>query len=129
MHIDFNALDREIHNFDTAKTTNVLIKLQHKESYAQDGFGTVSIQLLDLNNTPYPNISLCLTSTSDPTKKVYSVSNAQGTSVFNAKAGLYTVDALRDTFPLDEYLLPESFNISIQENSNNTYTLKLIPIN
>ena len=116
-------------NFDTAKTTNVVIKLRRKKPYTQSGFGAVSIKLLDLNNSPYPNISLCLTSISDPTQKIYSISNAQGTAVFTAKAGRYIVDTLIDNFPLEEYLLPESFNVSIQENSNDTYTLKLIAVN
>lgn len=114
-------------NFDTAKTTNVLIKLYSKESDTQDKLGTVSIQLLDLNNIPYPNVSLCLTSVADPSKKIYSVSNAQGTTVFNSTPGHYIVTTIKDNFPLDKYLLPESFNISIQEDANKTYTLKLIP--
>lgn len=114
-------------NFDTAKTTNVLIKLRNRESTTQNGFGTVSISLLDLNNKPYPNISLCLTSTTDSSKKIYSVSNAHGTSIFNAQAGIYTVDTMKETFPLDKYILPEKFNVSIQEGVNCTYTLQLIP--
>lgn len=115
-------------NFDTAKTSNVLIKLQSKKSTIPNGFGIISITLLDLNNIPYPNISLCLTSTTDPSKKIYSVSNLQGISVFNAKAGSYTIDTLKDNFPLDKYILPESFNVSIQEDSTNNYTIKLVPI-
>lgn len=113
-------------NFDTAKTINVSINLQHATYTKQNGFGTVSLELLDIKNNPHPNISLCLTSSTDDSKKIYSVSNSKGVSVFNAKAGSYVITVLEDNFPSDKYHLPDKFDVSIKAGLNKTYTMKLV---
>ncbi|MBP5426869.1 MAG: hypothetical protein J6Y29_03115 [Clostridiales bacterium] len=113
-------------SFDTAKTINVLLKLK-SATYVDNKLGSVSIEFLDSTNMPYPNISLCLIPTDNASKNIYSVSNTKGISVFKTKPGNYYVDVLKDNFPLNQYRLPDRFNISIEGGTNKKYVIKLVP--
>lgn len=112
--------------FDTAKTIVLTFNLKYVSNTSpKDNLGSVTIEMLDKFNLPYPNIQVCFTPKYSPTSKMYAVANADGVAVFKGKAGTYTVSTSKAKFPVNQYYLPNNFDVTLEDGANLTYSVKL----